>query len=150
HERFARTSRSAFRLPSPPAADGARARDRLAQAARKSGARGIAPGAGSRAWQHQPRRAQARRRPQHALPENASVAHQVAGQEAAALTPQGGDGRPKKNGAETAPLLLSDRRPRARPAACGPSEKENGAQGDDAVLVFTSGLVLGRRLNVFT
>src|SRR6267143_2083621 len=41
-----------------------------------------------------------------------------------------------------------------RRAACATpasaSEKENGAQGDDAVLVVASGLVLGRRFDVFT
>src|SRR5882762_2822361 len=40
--------------------------------------------------------------------------------------------------------------PRARPAACGASEKQNGPQGDDAVLVFASGLVLSFRTDVFT
>src|SRR5207247_5577436 len=131
--------RPACRLRSAPAAraaGGVRARDGLAQSAPKSGARGVAPGAGSRAWQHQPRRAQARRRPQHALPENASAAHQVASQEAAALSSQGGNIKRRQNGAVFYYLIAS--------------EKQNRAQGDDAVLVFTSGLVLGRRLYVFT
>src|SRR6266849_1799715 len=77
-ERFARAGGSAFRLRSRPAARAAgRARDGFAQSARKGGARGLAPGAGCRAWQHQPPRTQARHRPQHPLPENATAAHQV-------------------------------------------------------------------------
>src|SRR5207249_11496930 len=47
---------------------------------------GVAPRAGARAWQHQPRRAQARRRPQHAVPENARAAHPAAGQKRRRLT----------------------------------------------------------------
>ena len=41
---------------------------------------------GARARQHQPRRAQARRQPQHPLPEDAPAAHQGADQEAGALS----------------------------------------------------------------